>query len=83
MPGALRDDSVEHSGLSDSELTLLLDYERRFLGDKQVAEKLYCDRCYAANRPDGCRVQVAQNGLTGVVRIECRCRVRERKGSAS
>lgn len=60
---------------------MLLEYETRFLKDKQIAEKLYCDRCYRANRADGCRVVVSQNGLSGLARIECRCRVSETKGT--
>lgn len=45
-----------------------------------VAEKLYCDRCYRENRPDGCRASFTQNGFTGIAHIECRCRILERKG---
>jgi hypothetical protein len=60
---------------------MLIDYETRFLRDRQIAEKLYCDRCYRANRHDGCRVSVSQNGLSGIARVECRCRVQETKGT--
>jgi hypothetical protein len=48
-----------------------------------IAEKLYCDRCDQASRPDGCRVSVTQSGLTALVHVECRCRILERKGSVN
>lgn len=80
VPGVLRENSVERTRLSDDSLRLLLDYEQRFLKPLQIAEKLYCDICYRANRADGCRASVLQNGFTGIAHIECRCRIQENKG---
>jgi hypothetical protein len=44
------------------------------LRDRQIAEKLYCDRCFSGNRADGCRVEIG-TGLVATARIECRCRI--------
>lgn len=76
VPGALRDDPVEHLALTDRDLGLLREYETQFLRDKQIAEKLYCDKCFAANLHDGCRVEIG-TGLVSTARIQCRCRVLE------
>lgn len=80
LPGDLRVDTIERHQLSNEDLTLLLDYETQFLKAKRVAESLYCDRCFKADRQDGCRAGVHQNGLSGVARIECRCRILETAG---
>lgn len=83
VPGAVRDDTRERGGFTDGDLRLLVAYEK-FLASHQIAEKLYCDRCYKANADwDGCRASVTQNGFTALAFIECRCRVLERKGLVS
>lgn len=66
--------------ISPDELKAILAYEAQFLRARAVVEKLYCDTCFAVGRHDGCRASVTQNGLSGIVRIECRCRVLEHKG---
>lgn len=80
MPSDLRVDRPTET-LSDDDLSTILAYETQFLAARKLAEKLYCDRCFKANVHDGCRVSVAQSGLTGIVKIECRCRIVERKGA--
>lgn len=66
--------------LSPDEIATIVAYERRFLAANGIAEKLYCDTCYAVGQHDGCRVSVTENGFSGIVRIQCRCRTIEHKG---
>ena len=80
LPSVLREGVVSGHRLSDDELRLFVEYQARFLKPLQIAERLYCDVCYRENREDGCRAQVMPNGLSAIVKVECRCRVMEGSG---
>lgn len=78
MSAAKAESSIEK--ISPDEVATVLAYETRFLAGLAIAEKLYCDACFAVGSHDGCRVSVTQSGLSGIVHIHCRCRTLEHKG---
>lgn len=51
-----------------------------FLKPMALREMLYCDDCYAENRPDGLRATMAESWGVITARFACRCRAFERKG---